>query len=341
MKKFFLSTFLCLIMCVCCFGLMGCNGSNKTKDDIDSLFTSMKTETQTADFFDGNYLKITFDSTKLNLTSSDKSYIFPQVYSHYLTASSSLFCGVIDRVGTSIFKSFTQSQINSIYFRLNAVKNSLLELSQDKYVYELTNGSLHYKNVIASYNTLIQNLYELNDAFAEFYFVENLGYIDFSSSTLKDGNIKDMLRYQLLNVSKVSFNYELLNFMFDNPLGEINTWYNSTTTLKSFVELAKLTNDELGNRENLADHIGSNSQHVLRLFTNMQDQQDEYFQEYSNFIRSVSSFNVKSYFSAANKPAYIENSSYKQQSYFNLIQNFISGRYKAYTSGISSVLSYM
>ena len=74
-------------------------------------------------------------------------------------------------------------------------------------------------------------------------------FIDFFKipSTIKylnDSNVRDILSYQLLQTSKVSYNYELLNFMYTNPLGETVTWYNSTVTLKSFINLAKKVTDE-------------------------------------------------------------------------------------------------
>ena len=82
-------------MCVCTFGFMGCGEKNYTKEDIDSLFASIKTNSETAQFFDGNNLKVTFDTTKINLVESDKSYIFPQVYDYYLKSSSALFINIV------------------------------------------------------------------------------------------------------------------------------------------------------------------------------------------------------------------------------------------------------
>ena len=129
--------------------------------------------------------------------------------------------------------------------------------------------------------------------------------------------------------------------MFTNPLGETKTWYNSTTTLKSYIELAKSTLTELDNTNNLADHVIANASKVKTLFANMQSQELEYEQEYKNFIQGVNLFNVKSYFASTNKPAYISSASYMQQSYFQIIQNFLSGRYVAYVEALDDVISYM
>lgn len=342
MKKFFLTVALCLILCVCSLGLVGCGEGNYSKEDISALFNSMQENSTTSQFFNEGEFVVNFDDDKINLVESDKSYIFVQVYDYYLASASGLFTSVAERVGiTRATKKFSQQQLNMVYKRLKIVENSLKQLAIDKYVFEVSEGNLHYKNVIASYNLLIKNLYLLNECFADYYFVKNVGYSDFATEDLADGSVRDMLRYQLLSISKVSFNYELLNFMFTNPLGETTTWYNSTTTLKSYIALAKTTLQELSSAENLADHVALNASKVKTLFANMQGQEFEYEQEYKNFIQGVNLFNVKSYFASTNKPAYIASVSYMQQSYFQVIQNFLSGRYVAYTTALQNVLSYM
>ena len=342
MKKIYF-TFLCLILCFCTFGFVGCGDANYTKADIDALYTTMKTSEKTKQFFDGNYLKIEFDDEKLTLDATDKSYIFPQVYNYYLISSSNLLSTVVDRVGkiSYVVKNFSQDKLNNIYTKMSAVNSSLKNIAEQKFVYETSEGNLHYKNVISSYNSLINNLYSLNKTFASYYFVDSMGKADFSKTSLTDSNVRDMLNYQLLNISKVSFNYELLNFMYSNPLGEIATWYESTSSLKNYITLSISTLNKLKNTNDLASHIGTNSTSVLNLFASMQKQEKEFEQEYNNFYKSVKAFNVKEYFSSPNKGAYIENCSDKEQSYFNIINNFLNGRYLAFTSGLNDVLSYM
>lgn len=345
MKKFFITTILSLILCVCTFGFMGCGDGNHTKEDIDSLFTSMQNNYQTKQFFEGNNLTVKFDTSKIDVSSTDKSYIFPEIYDYYLKSSSALFTNIINRVGkvSHVIKNFNQDQLNTIYNNLNSVKSNMISLAESKNVFEITEGNLHYKNVISSYNKLISSLYTLNDNFANYYFVSNIGYVDFSNTdvTLNDSNIRDILSYQLLQTSKVSYNYELLNFMYSNPLGEITTWYNSTVTLQSFISLAKQIISQLENTENLAYFIGTNSNNVKQIFANMQKQEKEYIQEYANFINGVNNFNVKSYFASTNKPAYIKSISRREQSCYQIIQNFLSGRYIAYTTGLQEVINYI
>ena len=152
MKKIFLSTILCLILCVCSLGLFGCNEINYSKEDLDTLYTSIKTGETTSQFFDGENLVVSFDTEKVSLTSSDKGYIFPLVYNTYLTTSSSLLSEIIKRVGSlsTLANNFSQSQINSIYNKLSDVKKRLNYLAQSKLIYEISNGNLHYKGLINS-----------------------------------------------------------------------------------------------------------------------------------------------------------------------------------------------
>ena len=346
MKKIFFTTILSLILCFCSFGLFGCGASDYSKDDLDSFYTAITTTNKTtSQFFDGDYLKVDFDSEKINISNSqDKSYIFTLAYQHYLKSSSNLLSSVIDRAGgriSYVVRNFSQKQLNTIYDKFSSVKDALYSLAESKKVFEISDGNLHYKNVIASYNSLINRLYDLNNTFANYYFGYSSTGADFSTDELTDANVRDMLNYQLLKISKVSFEYELLNFMFSNPLGETSTWYDSTTYLKNYVLLAKSTFTILNNSEDLASHIGSNKTKVLPIFENMQIQEKEFDHEYSNFNQSVNTFNVKAYFASTNKAAYISSCSTKEQSSYEIIRNFLTGRYSAYTTGLTEVLNYM
>jgi len=342
MKKRFFVLLLCMVLIAVSFCFVGCGDKNYTKEDIDSLYSSMKTNESTSQFFDGNYFKVTFGS-QIDTSSSDKSYIFPAIYDCYLASSSGLLSGVVDRVGKMSYavKNFSTPQLNDIYKKLSLVNSSLIKFANNKAIFETTNGNLHYKYVVSSYNDLIKSMYSLNDSFANYYFVDNVGKVDFSKTSLSDSNVRDMLRYQLLKLSRVSFNFEVLNFVASNPLSDINDWLNSTSTIKNFVTNANTTLNRLSNTENLASHIGSNASKVLEYFVNMQVQENEYNREYNSFIVSVQNFNVKAYTASTNKYAYLENCSYQQQSNFNIIKNFLLGRYTSYIVALTNINSYV
>ena len=343
MKKIFLTTILSLILCFCSLGLFGCGETNYSKDNLDSFYTSIKNENK--QFFNGEYLKVDFDSTKVNISNQqDKSYIFQLVYHHYLKSSSNLLSSVIDRAGgriSYVVRNFSQSQLNTIYKKMAIVQDGLNSLAESKKVFEISDSNLHYKNLIASYNYLIYRLYDLNNTFADYYFGTTSDGVNFSQDELTDANVRDMINYQILKISRVSFEYELLNFMFTNPLGEVLTWYNSTTYLQSYISLATTAFSKLNSAEDLASHIGLNSSKVLSIFANMQIQEKEFKHEFSNFYNAVNTFNVKAYFASTNKTAYIASCSTKEQSSYEIIVNFLTGRYSAYTTGLTEVLKYM
>ena len=315
-----------------------------SKEDISTLYSSMQKSDITKPFFNGNSLQVNFDAQKINLSdTTDKSRIFEDVYKYYLKSSSELMFGVVDRVKSisTAVKDFNKSQTTDIYKKLKNVNECLINLADSKSIYETSNGNLHYKNVLGNYNSLIKSLYSLNEAFAEYYFVDKIGKADFSKDELSDSNVRDMLRYQMLLLSKVSFNYELLNFESNNPMGSIQSWFNSTYYLKDYVELCETTLGTLGNANDLGQSASPYIQQVKNLFAKAQDQELEYKNEYKLFLTSLSKFNLKAYFTATNKSAYLESRTNTEKSCYQIMQNFLNGRYKAYVDALTLVNDYI
>ena len=166
---------------------------------------------------------------------------------------------------------------------------------------------MHYKNVIGDYNALIDSFYSLNDSFAEFYFVDGIAKTNFITEELSNNNVRDMLRYLLLQISKVSYRYDLLNFVYTNPLGEVKTWYNATTYLKEYVNVCYQTLIDLSNANDLALSISPNTTEAKVVFGSFQDQENQYKNEYNLFLRALQNFDVKAYFNSNNKQAYLQN----------------------------------
>lgn len=343
MKKRLFSILVCFSLILCSLMFVGCGNNKYTKDDVANLYTSMQTNEKTQQFFKGNFLTVDFDEDKIDLSSTDKSYIFPSVYHYYLKSSSDLMFGVVDRLGkiSYVVKDFSAEQIVDIYNKLSNVNNCMINLADSKEIYETSNGNLHYKNVLARYNNLIKSLYTLNDAFAKYYFVPNIAKTDFSKEELSDGNVRDMLRYQMILLSKVSFNYDLLNFVSTNPLGEINSWYNSTYYLKEYITLCSEVLITLQNTNNLGLSAAPYTQNVKNLFANAQEQEEEYKNEYDLFSKALNSFDLKAYFAAANKSAYIESRSNTEKSCYQVMKNFLDGRYNAFVSCLSLANNYI
>lgn len=348
MKKKFLSLILCFCLIFAPIFFSGCN-KGYTKEDISNLFVSMKTNEKTKDFFNGNTLVVNFNSVADDVNS--KGYIFSAVYNYYLNCSSYLFVNVVnkydkidaisDAVSYSI-KDFSTEQIADIYNKLSVVNNNLKTFYDSKSVYEITNEELHYKELLHDYNNLIVSLYNFNFSFADYYF-GGVGHVDFSNSQteLSDSNIREMLCYILLNLSKVTFNYEVLNYTPSNPLGEVkNSFINKTEYMKDFLNVCDDTISSLNNTNDLALTLLSNKNKVKSLFENMQKGDKRYKVEYNLFLKTLNNFDLKNYLIATNKNAFLENSSLGSKSNFEIIKNFLTNYYKAYLNGLDRINSY-
>lgn len=347
MKKIFISILLSLVLVIMPFTLTGCN-KDYSKENVASLYSSMLNNENTKNLFNGNFIDINFDEESINLVSTDKSYIFPLVYDYYISASSQLLFGVINRITNNggnveyVFKDFNQKQLNDIYSKMLTVSNNLNILSESKEIFEISNGNLHYKKLINDYNCLISSLYDLNITFANYYFVENIAKTDFAIQELSDNNIRDMLSFQLMLISRISYNYDLLNFVTSNPIGSVTTWYNKTVFLKNFVEgIAKDLLLVLSGSNSLVPSSTTTQENLKELFTSMQLQQQEFDNEYNNFCKALTVFNVKAFESAVNKNAYLEALSNREKSCYQIIQNFANGRYAAFYDGLIMAENYV
>lgn len=343
MKRTLLSIILCFMLALTSFAFVGCKDKQYSKDDVASLLNTMKTDETTSQFFQGNYVKVNFDPSKISQAENDKSYIFSSIYSFYLDSASGLFLSVADRFANASYAiaDFSGEQITTIYNKLEDVYAKLRTLAASKLIFETSNGNLHYKNVISDYNALIESFYSLNDSFADFYFVDGIAKTNFITEDLSNNNVRDMLRYLLLQISRVSYRYDLLNFIYTNPLGEIVSWYNATTYLKEYVNVCYQTLIDLANANDLALSISPNTTEAKVIFGSFQDQEKQYENEYNLFLEALQNFNVKAYFNSNNKQAYLQNISQVERSSFNVMQNFLKGRYSATINGLKLINGYI
>lgn len=328
------------------FMLVGC-GNSKSADDFVSLYSSLERDTDTSTFFQNSNLKINLDTSKVMVNEGDKSYIFTCAYNSYLASSSRLFSGAVGNIlNVSVLKKeFKDDELNDLYTKLSTVQSNLKTLYNSKKIYEDTSGNLHYKNLIADCNNLINSLYVFNDAFADYYF-KGMGKVDPLNGNLSNTNLKNILAFELMKLSKVSFNYELINFKFSNPLSEVYSWYEKTQILKNFTTLSNncvSVLDRLDSGEDLVAKLTTtnNLNAVINLIQNFQSEQKKFDNDYTLFMSALNNFNVTAYNSSTNKKAYLENCSYKEKSSFNLINNFINGNYKALSKNLTDLISLM
>ena len=338
-KKFSMFLVCCLLLSAIFFS--ACNEVNYSKDDVENLYQSIMTTYGG----DNNMLDVSIDTSLVigenGDETLDKSYIFSLCYNPYIFSASGLVFGVAARQESPTLRYaiqyFNQEEINNVYLGLNDVKVALDEFSNAKTVFENSLGELYYQETVDSLNNLINKLYDLNDDFSRYYF--NYFYTDFAEETvLYDGSLKDFMWYELCSISKVSFKYELLNFVPSNPYGEINTWFNSTTILRNFVLSSAEIAEQLTKRNLVSGITQIEVANILSVLKNIQAEMESYEKEYDLFTESLSRVNLKDYFSATNKEAYIESLTNLEKSSFNIINNFIVGRYAGFIEGMEKIL---
>lgn len=340
-KKFLISLLMVLVLCFFPLFLTGCGEITHSLDDFDNLYAQVKTNEITKQYFDGDNLTVNFSGNIQTSNRDDKSYIFGAAYSYYLKSSSRLFSGIIKNQPKPSFvlRNFKAEEVTDLYNKFENVKNELVKFDESKTVYEKTEGHIYYKNFISSYNNLINSLYNFNTTFANAYF-SSVGKADFSTVALSDRNIKDFLAYQLMQASKISFNYELKPFKITNPLGEVHTYIDNSTQLKNFITLANSVLNRIDSSRDVTPS-GTNASNLVGIFTSIQVNTSKYNNECDKFTKALQNFNAKAYQSSTNKQTYIEDCEAIERSSFNIIQNFLEGRYKALTQALTQAVTYI
>lgn len=337
--------FAIILICILSFGiffLTGCNEINYTREDVEKLYSSIINEYGD----DDGLLNLSIDTSLAvedGIINQDKAYIFPLVYNTYISCASGVFFGSSQRQGKTLIYSinnFEQEEINDIYNKLNGVRESIKSFVSAKYIFENSQGNLYYMETIDALNTLIGDLYSLNNSFSEYYF--KYFYTDFSQeSTLAEGSLKDFMWYQLCSISKVSFEYELKTFEMSNPYGEIETWFSNTQLIKNFVATAEQAINYLKDDNLLASVFENNKALILDILKNIQYEMAGYESEYSLFLKALNNVNIREYFTATNQEAYKESLSNLEKSSFEIIDSFIEGRYTGFMEGLTSIISFL
>ena len=337
--------FALILICILSFGIFfftGCNETNYTKEDVENLYSSIIDEYGD----DDGLLNLGIDISLVvegGIINQDKAYIFPLVYNKYISCASGVCFGSSQRQGKTLIYSinnFEQEEINEIYNKLIRVRESIKSFVSAKYIFENSKGNLYYMETIETLNTLISDLYSLNDSFSEYYF--KYFYTDFSQeSVLAEGSLKDFMWYQLCSISKVSFEYELKTFKMSNPYGEIETWFANTQLIKDFIAISERAINYLKNDNLLAGVFENNKALILDILKNIQYEMSGFESEYSLFLRALNNVNIREYFTSVNQDAYKESLSNLEKSSFEIIDSFIEGRYTGFMEGLTSIINYL
>jgi len=333
------------VFCVMIFSALfftACDGENYSKADVDSVYSAILD-----DYCDSEgYINIDINASKVVQTeavSDDKYYIFPYILDKFVSYSSGIVFSVASRKNGILFSlgDFSQDELNDIYAKFGAVLSSLKSLDEVKTIYENSNGYLQYHELINSYFNLIDKLYSLSGVFSNYYF-EPLYSSDFEASNATKGALSDVSWFELYTLSKVSYNYDLKNYVVDESEGAVTTWFNNSSVFKNFANdtgellTALLTNSDLSYGVSSA-----NKTSLAEIVSNMLGLKSTFERDFNNYILASEGTFFEEYLLATNKTSYLENCSIFERSKINLINEFILGTYEGFMSAMRLSIYYM
>lgn len=328
------------------FTLVACKEDNKAGD------VAKKTETILSAFSTDGYISMNIDIEKVRDHSipreQDKSYIFESVYYKYLTMSSSLFFNVYKRYGFSdnAFKKFSKKQNETLLLYLNDVNNSLKNLEHSIDIYESSNGNLLYLEVVNNFNIAIDRMYKLNYYFADVYFasvklnIQKVTNIDEMGSLLND-----YLLYISCYMSRVPFGYELINFVYANPFGDMTTWLNKSIYTIETLDILSVMVSRIQQNIDITLVIPSSVKgELLAVLKNIDKEKEVFLKNYSSFVSAKSLIDVQSYLSlntSEEREEYLNRLSIIDRSRYSVVFNFLNNDYTALLNAMDYVSTYV
>ncbi len=331
----------CLIfiaVCLFSFSLLffGCNDTNYSAKQVDSLYNEILLNHADSLGFLNVYIEDD-DIQQVSPVENDKNYIFDLFYEDYVSASGGLFFGVGQRQGKSIeyaLKNFTNEELNQVYSKLIVVRDCLNVFNDVKYVYQSSYGNMYYEEVILQYNKIIVALNDLNDVFSNYYLQDYYSNFQYQNN-VSDGVVKDVIWYGFSLLSKTVYKYDVENFTFSNPYGEVNSWYNNTLILKNYINLYNSVVTKL-KKTDITDNIFYKEQ-ILEVLKSLLNDSNNYNKSYELFLKAINNVSLKEYLQQPNKEIYFETISNLEISYLNYIDNFILNRYSSMFNGLSTI----
>ncbi len=347
MKKRIICIVFAILLSISTVSLVGCQRGEDSSSRVASTASSI-----TTNYADSQgYIEINIDIDKVRDPSvsvdKDKSYVLTSVYEPFLQMSSGLFFSYFKRNGSTseCFDIFTNEQKSVLNGRLVDVKSALDALSREIYIYESSEGELRYKEVVKCYNLAIDRLYNLNFYFADIYF-DRIGF-DLSSVTSLSSlgyKFNDYLWYLVCLSSRVSFGYEVINYVYYNPFGDMTGWLEKSVYTNECKSILSPIISRLKNTDNLADSLSSvSSTDMLDILKNVRSKENMIRKNYSTFVYAKSLIDMPTYLSfdtESAREAYLDRISSMDRSRFSVVFDFMQGSYSALMSAMEH-MSYL
>ena len=344
---------ICLMLCICLtvgFVFVGC-GENYSVDDIATYYTQIKdTDKVTKQFFAGNKLRIDFSgNTSVYDDYNDvdsHANILKVVYEPILDASSSFMAAKISISNIkTLTGDMTQEQKNNIYHKLQNLDIALQEFAKVKEIYERSDGTLQFTKLLTAYNKVIDASFELNIEFANDYYLNGIGYKDFSKEDVSviDADCKDMVYYNNMLLAKIVFDFSVKTYEPSNPLTSIDDWYDSneymTEYLADYIEVAN-TVRQIESKQLSQTLYAANPNEIKQRLYQMQTTLESFIENRDMFYNGIENFSFSRYYKQTNKDIYLENCSEKEQSYFKITKNFLKDRFSERLDSLSELYDY-
>ena len=346
MKKF-ISFILAVMLCFGAVVLSACNEQTRTSADVYGLYIQMRDEEAP----DG-FLSVSINTSKVvpagRSVEEDKAQVFGGVYAHYLDCASGFFFSVFERKGTPEFLNhYSGEQLSTLYNKLSKTYSTLKALKKEIYVYEASDGNLNYKQVVTKYNLLIDKFFDLSFYFANLYYTSNsFNLSNYTTLSASGTNLNDFLWYELCVMARVSFGYELINYVYSNPLGDITDWLNRSVYVKGSIAVAKRLSAKLKqHNNNLTDYLASSGMSsAFKTLCNMQSNRECFLKSYNLFLSAKHSVDLKAYLgyaTQAERNAYLNSLTNESRSYFRIVFNFLQDDYDGYLVAFKGVADYI
>lgn len=333
-----------------CFGavvLSACNESTRSGAEVYALYTEMKTGNTT----DG-FLKVQIDTDKVvpegTLVNEDKAQVFGGVYAYYLDCATGFLFSVFERKGNADFLGqYSGEQLNTLYNKMNSAYSTLNALKDEIYVYEMSDGMLNYKQVVSKYNLLIDKFFDLSFYFADLYYSKNNSNLSsFSTLTACGTSLNDFLWYELCVMARVSFGYELINYVYANPLGDITDWLDRSIYVKSSIDVTERLSSKLkAHNDDLVDYLSNTGMSAaFETLCNIQNGRENFLKAYNTFLYAKHSVDLKTflgYETQEERVQYFNSLSIEQRSYFRIVFNFLQDDYDGYLLAFKGVADYI
>lgn len=339
-NKFFINFSVFSLTFLFAFSLVffsACGGNDRSKIDVKNVYAAISERFCNPQ----GYLSISISPSvvQAEAAADDKYQVFPKILDNFVDYASGAVFSLAHRPSdfNLALSSLSNEQLSQIHNKFSRVLSRLNTLEKVKSVYENSDGHLQYNELVCQYFQLIDSLYSLTDSFSAFY-LSKLYSPNFTVNSITKISLSNVLWLQLHSLSKASYIYELNDYVVDEAESAVENWIIDTVELRPFIYSVSDLLQALKTNADLTQGISfENKTSLAERLNNIISLRKAYENEFKIFLCAAKEVNIKEYLSAPNHLSYLENISAFERSKFSLIHQFLSGRHRAFTDGLSNI----